>query len=420
MRILFVQHSLKLGGGHAITSRLVRTLGSKGHAADVFYFDDASGEPVAPKNARAFVGTVTDLLEIIWRERYDIVHGYSDGWDSGLDLVHYLCPGTKLIVNGQGVVNPGWTSRTCSALTVCAQWMAEGHQPVTDLRADVVLNAVDGAEFPAYEGPVEGPPIILWVGRVTDARKGVARIAEAAPHLNSGGVRLWLACPEEPVSIKDQNIRQSLESCANRWQAVPFSQMPALYRQVAASSGCLVSTAHSEGMPLALLEAQSSGCPVIAFDAKGVNEAISVDAGALLLPETATGKDLARETLAALADQRGMQQRGRACAAFTRARFNPEIERDAFLRIYNEAPYKPIRRLPRRPGWRWRDVVSRGPAYREHRWANANAKMKAGVELRERGHLKAARRATVLAIAAGPILAFKPTRLRGLVPRIGK
>src|SRR5690349_14026058 len=139
MRVLFVHHSLKHGGGHAITSRLIRTLAAKGHTADVFYFDDRSGEPVTPQNSsRAFVGNVTDLLELIWRERYDIAHAYSDGWDFGLDLVHHLCPRTKLIVNGQGVVNPGWTSQTCSALTVCAQWMAEKHNVVTDLGAEVV------------------------------------------------------------------------------------------------------------------------------------------------------------------------------------------------------------------------------------------------------------------------------------------
>jgi glycosyltransferase involved in cell wall biosynthesis len=297
--------------------------------------------------------------------------------------------------------------------------MAEDHQPVTDLPATVVLNAVDGAEFPAYEGPIEGPPIMLWVGRVTEPRKGVGRIAEAAPLLHASGVRIWLACPEEPSSIKDPTIPQSLEPYVSRWQAFPFSRMPALYRQVAASGGLLMSTAHFEGLPLALLEAQSSGCPVIAFDAKGVNEAISIDAGALLLPSTASGKDLARKALAALTDQQGMKERGQACTAFTRARFSPEIERDAFLRIYNEAPFKPIGRMPHRPGWSWRDVLSRSSAYKEHRWANANAKMNAGLELRSRGHTEAARRATLCAIGSGPTLALKPARLRGLVPRVG-
>src|SRR5262245_1599075 len=342
MRVLFVHHSLKPGGGHAITSRLVRTLGAKGHSADVFYFDDHNGEPVAPDTSKAFVGTVTDLVELIWREQYEIVHGYSDGWDFGLDLVHHLCPGTKLIVNGQGVVNPGWTSQTCSALTVCAQWMAERHKTVTDLEVEVVLNAVDGEEFSAYDGPVAGPPIVLWVGRVSDARKGVARMAEAAPALHANGVRVWLACPETAASIKERDMRRSLESHVDRWQAVPFSQMPALFRQVAASGGCLLSTAHFEGLPLALLEAQSSGCPVIAFDAEGVNEALSVDAGALLLPRTASGKELAIEALKALADARKMRARGLACAAFTRNRFSPEIERDTLVRIYGKAPYKPI------------------------------------------------------------------------------
>jgi len=417
MRVLFVHHSLKVGGGHAVTARLVRTLGDKGHSADVFYFDDRNGEPIAPPNARAFSGHAAELLELIWRERYDVVHGYSDGWDFGLDLVHHLCPGTKLVVNGAGVVNPGWTSNTCSALTVCAQWMAEGHKLVTDLPVEVILNAVDGEEFPAYEGPVEGPPIALWVGRVTAEGKGIARFAQAAPLLREKGVRLWIASPERPEDVRDSNVRQLLDTSVEWWQAVPHSQMPALYRRVAASGGCLVSTSHSEGLPLALLEAQSSTCPVLAFDARGVNEAVSEDAGAVLLPSTASPSELATRALAITSDPREMRERGRAGAEYTRTKFSPEVERDAFLCVYNEAPFKPIRRLPKRSGWALGDVLFRSPAYTEHRWANAHAKLNAGIQLRTRGHARVARRATLLGVAAGPTLGLKPTRLRGLLPK---
>jgi glycosyltransferase involved in cell wall biosynthesis len=419
MRVLFVHHSLKLGGGHAITSRLVRTLAAKGHGADVFYFNDRAGEIVTPAGARAFTGGITDLLELVWLEGYDVAHAYSDGWDFGLDLLHYLGGRTKLIVNGQGVVNPGWTSRTCSALTVCAEWMAEGHRRVTDLPIEVILNAVDGAEFPAYEGPVEGPPIVLWVGRVKDARKGIARMAEAAPLLRSRGVRVWLACPEPASALSDRSIREPLEASVCQWRAVPYLEMPALYRHVAASGGFIASTAHFEGLPLALLEAQSSGCPVVAFEANGVNEAVSAQAGTLLLPRTASGKEFANAALKALADQHGMRQRRLACAAFTRSQFCPEVERDKFLGIYQRAPYKPIGPIPRRSGWAWSDVLLRTEAYTQQRWGNAVAKMTAGVELRNRGHTKAAVRATLLGISAGPTAARKPGRLRGLLPRLG-
>src|SRR5262249_47898422 len=105
-----------------------------------------------------------------------------------------------------------------------------------------------------------------------------------------------------------------------------------------------------------------------------------------------------------------------ACAAFTRNRFSPEIERDTLVRIYGKAPYKPICRCPSRPGWAWRDVLSRSAAYKQHRWGNANAKIIAASELRARGYPAAAKRCTLLALAGAPTLALRPARLRGLLP----
>lgn len=141
---------------------------------------------------------------------------------------------------------------------------------------DTMMFHPDGSTLP---GMREGPLRFLFVGRLDD-QKGVPVLFDALARLGKSAdwkLSLYGAGPEE------KNLRRL---CLERGfgQRVEFAgfsnDMPAVYR----NADLLVLPSLHEGMPNVVLEAMSSGTPILATDIGGTRELLSDWAPSWLVP----------------------------------------------------------------------------------------------------------------------------------------
>ncbi|HVT44048.1 MAG TPA: glycosyltransferase [Thermoanaerobaculia bacterium] len=131
-----------------------------------------------------------------------------------------------------------------------------------------------------------GVPLLGWVGRL-DSLKNWTSLLEIADEISAKRpVGAWIVGGEgSPQNKKDQLEEwvQSRDTEAFRWSpAIPHHEMPAYYRAIAASGGCLVSTSWAESFGLATLEAMDAGCPVVCPDVVGLCDLVRHESNGLI------------------------------------------------------------------------------------------------------------------------------------------
>jgi hypothetical protein len=256
------------------------------------------------------------------------------------------------------------------------------------------------------------------VGRGIEARKRLDRFAAIAPSLRRAGLRLWLAEPYGPAAVArlDGETARRLESTADFWGAVPVEAMPQFYRDVAASGGCVVSTASWEGLPLTVLEAQACGCPVIGPDVRGTNECVDPAHGGMLYPYGIANDQLAELVTNVVRESEGMRARGAKCADYVRKAFSLDRMVLEYLRVYEEAPSRPAASLRER----WRGRLALSPllhwnSYLEYCWSVGERQYGASQKLAQYGEWKLARQAAHASVMTSPTIYMRPRRLAHLL-----
>jgi glycosyltransferase involved in cell wall biosynthesis len=422
MKILLANSTCKVGGVSSFMLALRSALLSQGHECELFFFERGTMEAHLPAGCPVRFGSLADCLELVDRGRFAVVHANNVDWTTGISAVRSI--GARLIVTAhksrEGAWTYGWTRRNCDLFTAVSRGVAARLQPFTDLPIHVVYNGIDLSRFSRRE-PVaaasSATPIVAWIGRSGSPLKGFEKLAAIAPHLRSGGARVWVIDQHGPAQARKAYpaAAAALAPWVDRWDSVEFGLMPDLYGDVAASGGCVLSTSVAEGLPLALLEAQASGCLAIASDVPGNEEAVLPRHGGLRYPLAADGRAIAGLVLAALADREQVRARQQAAAAHVRGRFS--IERMA--REYADL-YQGEVDVPRRA---WRERV-RGTlrlsplhwrGYVEHRLGVGYAQLNASLALTAAGHSRLAASAGLAAMRTSPTMFFRPARLAHLL-----
>ncbi len=352
MRILLAHQRCRVSGVETWMAALWRTFRASGHECDLFFFDHGLMASQLPADCATHFGGLDDCLALIARRRFDVVQAEAADWEVGIAAVRLQEGSTKLVITAQTAACPVWTSANCDALVVCSRWLAREQQALTDIPVQHIPNAVDTAAFSPADGRDGGPPIVAWVGRGSDlASKRIDRFAAIGPSLARAGVRVWLADPDGPQRVPLE-VAQALLPIVEFWEFVPRQRMPAFFRRVAASGGCVVSTSSAEGLPFALLEAQACGCPVIGPNAPGVNECVDPTQGGVLYPVGLEAADLAGLVLDTISDRGAMRWRREACVRYVRRRFSLEQMVCEYLRVYQDALYRGVPALAGRGAWR--------------------------------------------------------------------
>lgn len=423
MKVLLANSTCKVGGVSTFLLALRTALVQQGHTCELFFFDHGTMDAHLPAGWPVHFGSLADCLALVERERFDVVHANNVDWPTGIAAVRRL--GARLVVTAhkarEGAWTYGWTSRHCDAFTAVSHALAARLQPYLDLPVQAVQNGIDVSRFPRWDES-DGrsalqPPIVLWVGRSGSPLKGFDRLGAIAPALRAAGLRLWVLDQHgrETAHAAYPEAAAAIERAAERWRRAEAYEMPAFYREVAASGGCLLSTSTAEGLPLALLEAQASGCLAIASDVPGNAESVSPAHGGIKFPLETDPALVARLIVATLADRQQVRARQAATACHVRRRFTVERMAREYLEIYRGD--SPPAALPWRARRRARHRLSplrHWPAYVTQRLGVGYAQLEASRQLLGAGHAPAAAAAGLAALTTSPTMFLRPGRLAHL------
>jgi glycosyltransferase involved in cell wall biosynthesis len=420
MKVLLANSTCKVGGVSTFMLALRSALVSRGHECELCFFSGGTMEAHLPPEVPVHFGNLADCMRLVERARFDVVHANNIDWTTGISAVRHI--GVRLVLTAhkarESAWTYGWTAANCDALATVSEWVRASLQPFTDVPIQVVPNGIDMDRFtPDHEASLGGPPVVAWIGRGGSPLKGLEKLAEIAPGLRRAGLRLWLVDQhgaEKAAAVYPEAAR-ILEPLAERWEGVPFEQMPALYREVAATGGCVLSTSLREGLPLTLLEAQASGCLVIASDVQGNNECVSAAHGGLLFPLHLHGDAVAGLVRDTLADRGRVRARQRTASAYVRDRFSLRRMAEEYLRIYAEPPSASAgdvaarvrARLRLSPLVHWSD-------YLEQRWGVGYEQFVSSRALARQGEWRLAAGAGRASLRTSPTIFLKPQRLAHL------
>jgi glycosyltransferase involved in cell wall biosynthesis len=411
LNILLVHKNCLLGGVETMYAALAPEIKKQGHNCEFFFFRHGPMEEQLPNGSVAHFGDLADYLKVIDSGHFDVVHANSIDWILGISAARNV--GAKLLAMAQGRVVQGWTSSNCDAFVACAEWHVKGQNQFTDLPIDVIFNGIDTHVFCAAEmNRPSSPPIVAWIGRGVDDAKQIEKLAAVAPLLKDAGLRLWLAEPHGPdeVDATFPGIKAALLPFVDRWDSIARDNMPQLFQQVAASGGCVLSTSKSEGLPMALVEAQACGCPVIGTDVRGVNECVNPTRGGILYPLETSAKDLADLIVKSLGDTNRMAERRSECVRYIGEHFDVEVMARKYIEVYKKILHyrrRPLRGITTR--LRLSPVNWKG--YVETRWGPGLNQYEAAIELDKRGQARLAFAASRASFQMCPTLYLRPRRL---------
>jgi glycosyltransferase involved in cell wall biosynthesis len=304
-------------------------------------------------------GLVADLLGELLTDPVDVLHCYVDDCNVVGALASALAgtPGVVLSFrNGNPSHFPGlfrpWmrpayrasVGRRGLRLFSNSAAGARDYERWLGLPADsvpVVRNAFEPPPLPdrdetlrwrAELGIPADAPVVAGVFRLQPEKRPlyfldcVAALRRAVP-----GVRVVLAGVGEMQAQVSQKIAASglggVVTLLGQRRDVPL---------ILAASDVLLLTSDWEGTPNALLEAQHVGCVPVATDAGGSREALSPGETGLLVG--LNDQDGAVAAVAGLLADSGLRRRMAAAGrAFVAARFDPQAQYDANLRLYRAA-----------------------------------------------------------------------------------
>jgi glycosyltransferase involved in cell wall biosynthesis len=174
---------------------------------------------------------------------------------------------------------------------------------------------------------------VLFVGRLIP-RKGLPILVEAAKHVvEENSQTMFVIIGNGPLknSLKAQLQKMKLTRHFNFLGDVHESILPAIYN--CADVFTLPST--QEGQGIALLEAQATSKPVVAFNVSGVREAVlNRETGLLVKPSSL---ELAEAIIKLLADCSLRKKMGSKGREFVSKSFSWDICAQKMLKVYREA-----------------------------------------------------------------------------------
>ncbi len=418
MNVLLVNGSCKVGGVSTFLLALQSALMQLAHRCEIFFFEHGPMEERLPRNRPIRFGTLEDLLRLVDREKFTVVHGNNVDWITGISAVRQL--GATLVLTAHKVREVertyGWSRQDCDRFAAVSEWIRRDLQPFTDVPIQVIPNGIDTAVFcPAPEADTT-PPIVAWIGRGGAERKHLDTFAAIAPALARAGMRLWVIDPHGPSGIHPRFAAagRALAPLAERWGAVPYAEMPAMYRQIASSGGCVVSTADLEGLPLTLLEAQACGCTVVASDVRGNNECVSPEHGGVLFPLETPAAELADRVLSTLRDREALRTSQYRASHYVHEQFSLSRMAERYVQLYTgqEQPAVPrsrrlhVRRLS--PVWNFR-------TYLDQRWGVGYTQYALSRLLASHGDWRLAAAAGRASLVTSPTMFLRPSRLAHLL-----
>lgn len=200
-------------------------------------------------------------------------------------------------------------------------------------RCEVMLRGVDLTTFFPPKTEEVRRPIVLFVGRVTEA-KGVFDLLEAWKGViaRSEWAELWIVGPNH----RDARFLRAIESCGQGKSIkvlgpLPLREVADLMRQ--AQVFCLPS--HAEGTPNCVMEAMACGLPVVATEVGGIPDIIDSNRTGILVQKEDDRK-LAEALTSLLQDSGRRERMGEAAYAFACEHLDARRTAERLVGLYRE------------------------------------------------------------------------------------
>jgi len=212
---------------------------------------------------------------------------------------------------------------------------------VDETKIRIVPNGVDLEKFKAVEGcekvkhriEVKNKQCVLFVGRLVP-RKGVHFLIEAARHVvKESKETMFVVVGDGPLKnhlisySKKQGVSDNFVFLGDVHEVM----LPRLYN----CADVFALPSIQEGQGLALLEAQATSKPVVAFNVSGINEIVlDKETGLLVKPDS---YELADAILNLLSNRSLREKMGRCSRKFVSENFSWDICAKTMFQVYSEA-----------------------------------------------------------------------------------
>jgi len=193
------------------------------------------------------------------------------------------------------------------------------HYMIGQGKMSVIPNGIDTSRFCDSLGHDKGGSTILIVGRI-DPRKGYLEfIRDVAPGIvrQLPGVKINIVgkmfetWPQYNESLRQGLAANSLSDHVKLLGGVPFEELRMYYN----TSDLFLLPSKEEGFGIVLLEAQSCGLPVVAFNNSGIKEAVDSGRSGYLVETPGEMADRVAEILSDQAKAKLMGDNARSFAA---------------------------------------------------------------------------------------------------------
>jgi glycosyltransferase involved in cell wall biosynthesis len=241
------------------------------------------------------------------------------------------------------VVIKRWVASRAAAMTVVSDAMADEvrrlDMPIS--RLETIPMGVDvGGRFAASETVDRSPSELLFVGRLV-AKKGLTHLLAAMPDILAARPEVSLRIVgfgPERESLQRQVDQLRLGNKVVFAGAMPQEALPEIYRRAALFVAPFVrdESGDQEGLPVALMEAISTGCPFVVGNVAGLGDLLGDTAQAYCV-DPRNHAALSTAVLHALADPTAARDAATTAAAIARGRVDWSIVAERYADLISSS-----------------------------------------------------------------------------------
>jgi|TARA_B110000438_G_scaffold293176_1_gene332590 glycosyltransferase involved in cell wall biosynthesis len=353
VRLTIIQDQLRVGGTERQSLHLARASVEEGHEVHLIIFRPG-GELFPQQRAKDYTVTVLQswdsgisvyapgLIEAIEASHPEriLCMGRSANCYAGWIQQQFRCTPVVSTLRTGKRLQPWhrWALSRVSGILVNTGWWAQRLKIQNCLgeAIEVVPNALLSDQAPSEEGEAlrhtEGvdssTTVLLQVASFRHGKRQATLIRQLANWDAEAEDRSWVfwLVGDGPCRTECEVLAKSL-GLESKLRFFGYIENPAAHY---AAADLALSLSREDSLPNFLIEAQSSGLPVIAEDFRGVGEAFEPGIGGFLIPP---GDLLGfRKALSTLVENRSLRESmGRAACRWSRSRFSPLQQARAVL-----------------------------------------------------------------------------------------